>query len=288
MEKVVVLIMTVDKLETWLRDEHRPPLVMGVVNVTPDSFSDGGSYLEENAAIEHAERLVADGADMIDVGAESTRPGSAGVPAEEQLRRLVPVLSGIRKRLPSVVISIDTTSAAVALEGLKNGGNIVNDISGGTFERDMLDVVARGGAKGIILMHMQGTPATMQVHPTYRDVTGEVVSYLQSRVEAAVEAGMERWRVMVDPGIGFGKTVEHNLTLLRDMGRMVREVGPVVIGTSRKGFIGKVTGESGQRLFGTAATVAHSVANGAAVVRVHDVREMAMVVRMMRAILRGM
>jgi dihydropteroate synthase len=278
-------------LDSWLRVERRAPLVMGVVNVTPDSFSDGGSLLDAGVAIEHAMGLVADGADLLDLGAESTRPGSTGVTAEEQLRRLVPVLRGIRKRLPSVVISIDTTSAAVAEAALNLGANIINDISAGTFDPDMFATAARGGAAGVILMHMQGTPATMQGDPTYEDVTAEVVQYLRGRVQAAIKAGLEGGRILVDPGIGFGKTATHNLTLLRDVSVMARELAPhgLVIGASRKSFIGKVTGETlvSGRVFGTAAAVAHSAANGTAIVRVHDVREMVMVVRMTRAIMDG-
>lgn len=263
---------------------------MGVVNVTPDSFSDGGAFMDVSAAVDHAVRLAGEGADLVDLGAESTRPGSEGVPAEEQIRRLLPVLRGVRDRLPDVVISIDTTEGSVAEAGLKSGGNIINDISGGTFDGKMLGIVAKQGAAAV-LMHMQGRPAMMQENPRYSDVVGEVTGYLRERARAAMEAGVERHRVLVDPGIGFGKTDEHNLALLKGMRAMAEALKPqaMVIGTSRKGFIGRITGErlESGRKFGTAATVAHAAANGAGVVRVHDVAEMAAVVKMIRAIEMG-
>jgi dihydropteroate synthase len=284
-------VLSRDMLDPWLQDPYRPPLVMGVVNVTPDSFSDGGHFLDVRAAVEHAARLVRDGADLLDLGAESTRPGSAGVPADEQLRRLLPVLEGIRRALPPVAISIDTTSGSVSDAALKSGADLINDISAGTADPDLFPAAARHGAP-VILMHMQGTPATMQQNPTYSDVVAEVRAFLADRRRAAVDAGIPPHRVLLDPGIGFGKTDAHNLALLRHTRDLAAAVAPnpLVIGTSRKGFIGRITGEplASHRLFGTAATVAHSVANSAAMVRVHDVREMAQVVRMTRAITHGL
>lgn len=284
-------MLTRDMLDPWLQDPNRPPLVMGVVNVTPDSFSDGGQFLDTRAAVEHASRLLHDGADLLDLGAESTRPGSTGVDPDQQLRRLLPVLEGIRDRHPSVAISIDTTSGSVSDAVLKSGANIINDISAGLFDPSILPTAALHGAP-VILMHMQGTPATMQLNPTYSDVAAEVKAFLLDRLTAATAHGIPPYRVLLDPGIGFGKTDPHNLTLLRHTHDLATDLAPhpLVIGTSRKGFIGRITGESveSRRLFGTAATVAHSVANGAAIVRVHDVREMARVVRMTRAITHGL
>jgi dihydropteroate synthase len=283
-------VLSRDILDPWLQDPYRPPLVMGVVNVTPDSFSDGGQFLDVHAAVDHAAQLLGDGADLLDLGAESTRPGAAGVPADEQLRRLLPVLEGIRRALPPVAISIDTTSGSVSDAALKSGADLINDISAGRFDPEQLPPAPPHRAPGK-LIHMQGTPATMQQNPTYSDVAAEVRTFLADRLRAAVDAGIPPHRVLLDPGIGFGKTLQHNLTLLRHTRDLATAIAPhpLVIGTSRKGFIGTVTGEpvESRRLFGTAATVAHSVANRAAVVRVHDVKEMAQVVRMTRAITHG-
>jgi dihydropteroate synthase len=257
---------------------------MGVLNVTPDSFSDGGRFATVEAAVERARAMVAEGAEMIDIGGESTRPGSQPVPAEEQIRRVVPVIERIAT-LPAT-ISIDTTRAAVAQAVLDAGAAVVNDISAGRDDPALLPLVAQRGCP-IILMHMQGTPATMQQAPHYQDVVAEVAAFLRERVEAAAAAGVDRGRILIDPGIGFGKLLTHNLELLRRQRELIDAVGrPAVIGTSRKGFIGKITGveQPDQRLFGTAAAVAWTVANGAAVVRVHDVKAMQQVVAMTRAI----
>jgi dihydropteroate synthase len=257
---------------------------MGVLNVTPDSFSDGGRFSATDSALAHAEQMAAEGADWIDVGAESTRPGSQRTSADEQLARLRPVLNVIRQRV-RVVLSIDTTLASVAEAALDAGVDVVNDISAGRDDPGMLPLVARRAAP-IILMHMQGEPATMQHAPVYRDVTAEVSQFLADRIEAARAAGIAAGHILVDPGIGFGKTDEHNLRLLHDLAVLARLGKPVVIGTSRKGFVGRTTGEpaaSGRR-FGTAATVAWAAANRTGVVRVHDVEPMAQVLRMIRAI----
>jgi len=272
---------------TWLRSAARPPLVMGVLNVTPDSFSDGSQFFAADAAISHAEQLVSDGASLLDVGGESTRPGSQPIPPEEQVRRIAPVISGIRSRNLPITLSADTTSSRVAAAALDAGADLVNDISGGRFDPAMLPLVASRRVP-IILMHIQGTPATMQLKPTYNDVTAEVAQSLLDRLAAATQAGIDANDVLLDPGIGFGKTVTHNLQLLHDIPRLARTLPrPLVLGTSRKGFVGVIAGEPdpGRRLFGTAATVAWCVANGAAVVRVHDVNPMARVVRMLRAVM---
>jgi dihydropteroate synthase len=260
---------------------------MGVLNVTPDSFSDGGRYAGVESAVARANEMVAEGADLIDLGGETTRPGSLPVPAEEQIRRIEPVIRRIAS-LP-VLISVDTTRSAVAEAALDAGAAIVNDISAGRDDPALLPLAGRRDCP-VVLMHMQGTPATMQDSPTYSDVVGEVAAFLKARVAAAVEAGVERGRILIDPGIGFGKTLEHNLTLLRRQRDWLEAVGlPAVIGTSRKGFIGKITGveRPADRAFGTAATVAWAVANGAAVVRVHDVIAMKQVLVMTRALVDG-
>ena len=279
--------MTGSEFEAWLRDPNRRPLVMGVLNVTPDSFSDGGRYLDPQVAAEQAAVMTDAGAAIIDIGAESTRPGSARVTADEQLRRILPVLRGISRSLRAVV-SVDTTLAEVAEAALDAGASIINDISAGMDDPPILKLAARRRCP-IILMHMLGQPATMQLSPSYKDVTGEVAGHLADRMGEAVAAGVEAGNILLDPGIGFGKTPEHNLQLLRELGRLVALGRPVVIGTSRKSFIAKVTGETdpGSRLMGTAASVAWSVAHGAAVVRVHDVEPAARVARMIRAIQTG-
>ena len=270
--------------KTWLNDPHRRPLVMGVLNVTPDSFSDGGRFQTESSAVKHGVEMVAAGAAVLDVGGESTRPGSAPVPAGEQIRRIVPVIRTLAQE-HGVLISVDTTRAAVAEAALDAGAAMVNDITAGLDDPGMLPLVARRGAP-VVLMHMRGRPATMQVDPVYANVTAEAIAFLRVRIESAVLSGVERSSILVDPGIGFGKTLTHNLQLLRELGEFHVLGRPLVVGTSRKGFIGKITGEdlaSGRR-FGTAATVGWAVTNGAGVVRVHDVEPMSQVVRMIEAI----
>jgi dihydropteroate synthase len=278
--------VTPDELRIWLREEPTPgrrrPLLMGILNITPDSFSDGGQFLDPSAALEQARSLAAAGADLIDVGGESTRPGAIPVPVSEQMRRVAPAIAAIRRELP-IALSIDTTSAAVAAAALDAGGNWINDISAGRNDPEMFPLAAKRRVP-IILMHMQGTPLTMQINPSYGNVVKEVALFLRERFNSAKTAGIDIADVLLDPGIGFGKTDEHNLELLRDLEQLASIGRPVVIGTSRKGFIGRVTGEDKRRLMGTAATVAWAVANGAAVLRVHDVEEMGSVVRMIQAI----
>lgn len=260
---------------------------MGVLNVTPDSFSDGGRFQNIPTAVEQARTMAAAGADLIDIGGESSRPGSRPVDPDEQIRRVTPVIRALRSLGSGypIALSIDTTQAAVAAAALDAGADLVNDISAGRDDPALLPLIARRRVP-IILMHMQGTPATMQLNPTYSDVIGEVVAFLGDRIRCAQSIGVDPADVLIDPGIGFGKTVEHNLELLRRIPELTALGRPVVIGTSRKGFIGKITGETevAHRLFGTAATVAWSVAHGAGIVRVHDVEPMAKVVRMIQAI----
>jgi dihydropteroate synthase len=277
--------VNLSQFDCWLADKNRWPLVMGVINVTPDSFSDGGRHIDAPAAVATAREMVAQGAAIIDFGAESTRPGSLPVPADEQIRRLKPVL-GLLKREPlCAIISIDTTQSAVAQIALEHGILFINDISAGRDDTRMLPLLAQHGAT-VCLMHMQGTPQTMQQNPSYEDVVTEVRKFLTTRVQAAEGAGIAKNRIIIDPGIGFGKTNRHNLELLNRLKEFAGSC-PVLVGTSRKGFIGRVLNEPqvDQRLFGTAATIAWSIANGAAIVRVHDVKPAAQIVRMTYALL---
>jgi dihydropteroate synthase len=241
---------------------------MGVVNVTPDSFSDGGRYLDPAAAVAHARALVDEGADIVDVGAESSRPGARGVSADEELSRLVPVLEGLSD-LP-VPVSVDTAKPEVMHAALRAGASMINDITALTAP-GALDVVAPTGA-AVSLMHMQGEPRTMQKEPGYRDVVAEVAAFLEERVAAAERAGIARERIVVDPGFGFGKTVAHNFELLRNLGRFT-EIGlPVLAGWSRKSTLGTITGRSADdRLAGSLAAALLAVERGARIVRVHDV-----------------
>jgi dihydropteroate synthase len=245
--------------------------LMGIVNVTPDSFSDGGRFLAPDLAIAHARELAGDGADLLDVGGESTRPGAREVSAEEELGRVAPVLEGIRDL--EVPISIDTSKAAVAEAALDRGAEIVNDVTALRHEPALAGLCAARECL-VVLMHMQGTPRTMQENPTYADVVDDVKAFLAERIRFAVGEGIAEERIWVDPGIGFGKTVAHNLELLRRLGEL-RELGrPVVVGTSRKRFIGELTGRDvDDRLGGTIASNVIALRAGADVLRVHDVAE---------------
>ncbi len=257
--------------------------LLGVLNVTPDSFSDGGAFLDPGAAAEHALRMAADGADCIDIGGESTRPGASPVSAEEEWARIGPVLKRLG-RCP-VPISVDTTKAAVAGRALDAGVAIVNDVSALRFDPALAGVVAEAGA-GLVLMHMRGTPRTMQEHPSYGDVVAEVRAFLAERLQVAVAAGIPPEAILLDPGIGFGKAVEHNLTLLRRLPELGTLGRPLLVGPSRKSFIGAVLGTAvTERLEGTAAALALAIAGGATLVRVHDVKAMGRVARMCDAIL---
>lgn len=277
--------MTPGDFEVWLNAvQRRRPLLMGILNVTPDSFSDGGRFLAAEAAVAHAQRMAQEGADLIDIGGESTRPGAEPIEPPEQLRRALPVIEGIRREGSEIALSIDTRSSQVAEAALAAGATIINDVSAGRHDERMLPLAAARGCP-MILMHMQGEPRTMQNAPTYGDVAGEVAEFLQDRVEAAVDAGVHLERILIDPGIGFGKTDRHDLQLLRELNRICALGRPVVVGASRKRIIGSVTGRGrDERAFGTAGAVGWAVAHGAAIVRVHDVGAMRDVVRVTCAI----
>ena len=245
--------------------------VMGIVNVTPDSFSDGGLYLDADAAIAHGLELAAAGADVLDIGGESTRPGAEPVGAEEEVRRTEPVVKALAEAGYSV--SIDTSKAEVAAAALHAGARIVNDVTAFRGDPDIAALCAERDCD-VVLMHMLGTPRTMQEDPRYDDVVDDVKAFLAERVESAIAAGIAKERIWVDPGIGFGKTLEHNLELLRRLGEL-RDLGrPIIVGTSRKRFIGAITGrEADERIGGTVASNVLALRNGADAFRVHDVAE---------------
>jgi len=245
---------------------------MGILNVTPDSFSDGGLHPDTESAVAHGMRMLEEGADIIDIGGESTRPGAAGVSVEEESRRVIPVVEEIFRRT-GAVISVDTMKAGVAERGMAAGASIINDVSALTHDPAMKAVAGKYRA-GVVLMHMRGTPGTMQNEPHYDDVTAEVGGYLKKRVDDLVGEGLERESLAIDPGIGFGKTVEHNMSLLAGLGVLADYGQPVVAGVSRKSFIGKITGAPvEQRLPGSLAALVFCVLKGAGVMRVHDVKE---------------
>jgi dihydropteroate synthase len=258
-------------------------IVMGVLNVTPDSFSDGGRFLAVDDAAAHAAQLVADGADIVDVGGESTRPGASPVPIEAEIDRVAPVIARLREDLPDVVVSVDTRRAAVAAASIEAGASIVNDVSAGG-DPAMFELVRDRGA-GIVLMHMRGEPRTMQEAPSYADVVDEVREYLRGRIEAAELAGIDPERIAVDPGIGFGKDLDHNLELMRRVDELLPLGRPVLVGPSRKRFIGAILDlPEDQRVEGTIGAAAWMVSRGAHVVRVHDVGEVVRALRVVDAI----
>jgi len=266
--------------------------LMGILNVTPDSFSDGGEFYTKSDAVIQARRMVAAGVDIIDIGGQSTRPGSSQITLQQELDRVLPAIAAIREgpdEWAEVPVSIDTTRAEVADRAIALGADIVNDISGGTFDPDMFSVVARSQVP-IILMHIRGTPQTMQKLTDYEDLIGEISEFLESRINAAVEARIERSRLIVDPGIGFAKTGSQNLEIFRQMSRFLALGVPILVGPSRKSFIGHLldrpTDPKG-RVWGTAAACVGAIAGGADILRVHDVAEMRDVCRVADAIFRG-
>lgn len=251
---------------------ERRTALMGVLNVTPDSFADGGRYWDAGKAVAHGLALAADGADIIDIGGESSRPGAASVSAQEEMDRVLPVIRALRRSV-SIPISIDTYKAPVARAALDEGVDVINDISALRFDPEMVSLVVAEKAP-VVLMHMQGTPRTMQASPHYENVVEEVKTFLLDRVRYAVEAGAEPARIFIDPGIGFGKRLEHNLALLRDLPALASLGYPLLVGPSRKTFIGKVLGVGPEdRLEGTLAAAAAAVLGGANMIRVHDVKE---------------
>ncbi|MEE9499955.1 MAG: dihydropteroate synthase [Candidatus Omnitrophota bacterium] len=259
--------------------------IMGVLNRTPDSFSDGGKFMDEDAALRHIRKMASDGADIIDIGGESTRPGSRNVSVSEEISRTIPIIEKLSKDL-DVPISIDTSKHEVALEAIRAGATIVNDITGLKADTKMAEVVAASGV-AVCVMHIKGAPKDMQNNPTYDDLMAEIINSLRESIEIAVGAGVLPDKIIVDPGIGFGKTLEHNLTIINRLGELKVLDKPILIGASRKSFIGKtLERHPDERLMGTAATSALAIMNGADIIRVHDVKEMADVAKMVDAILR--
>jgi len=259
--------------------------IMGILNVTPDSFYDGGRYVDVQAALERAHQMVEEGVDIIDIGGQSSRPGSDPVSEAEESRRVLPVVEAVAAAVP-VMISVDTYRSTIAREALQAGAHLINDISALRFDPELLHVVAAHQA-ALILMHMQGLPRDMHLNPHYDALIDEVFAFLRERLGTAQAGGLPADRLLIDPGIGFGKGAQHNLALLRKLHHFLALGQPIVVGTSRKSFIGRILGtEADERLEGTAATVAASIMRGAAIVRVHDVRAMARVARMMDAMLR--
>ena len=265
-------------------------LIMGVLNLTPDSFSDGGEFFDVKSAVRHALAMQLDGADIIDIGAESTRPGSVAISAAEELRRLLPVLEGLRGKL-KIPISVDTQKSAVAELALGAGAEIANDISGLRSDPELASVAAKYGAP-LILMHMRGTPRTMQKGPFARDAMRDVMSGLRKSIATAKAFGVKRSQIVIDPGIGFGKSYSQNYELLAKLSQLAKFGYPLMVGTSRKGFLGATLAKNGkpapaeERIFATAATVVASILNGAHIVRVHDVAEMKQVALVADCVLR--
>ena len=263
------------------------PLIMGIVNVTPDSFFDGGRFYDPQQAVAHAVKLVEEGADLLDIGAESTRPGALSVDEEEEHRRLIPVVAAVAKAV-SVPISVDTSKAAVARAAIDAGAVMINDVTALRGDTTMIEVVAKTGA-GLVLMHMQGTPETMQRSPHYDDVIEDITRFLAERARFAMDRGVAHERIVLDPGIGFGKTLTHNVDLLANLDAFLQLGFPVLVGPSRKGFIGQLTRQSPEgRAWGTAGVVALAVEQGANILRVHDVAPMKDVVTVADAIARRM
>jgi dihydropteroate synthase len=261
------------------------PLIMGILNVTPDSFSDGGKYLTREKALDHALKMVEDGADIIDVGGESSRPFSRPISTDEELKRVIPVIESLRER-SNIPISIDTCKAKVAEESCLAGADIVNDISGLRYDPEMPDTVSTAKAK-IVIMHMKGLPETMQADPYYDDVIAEICTFFQERIQFAAAKGIDQDNIILDPGIGFGKRVEDNLKIIKHIDVFKRFGLPVLVGTSMKGFIGKITKSTlKERIEGTLASISISVWNGADIVRVHDVKKAKKVVLLTDAIRR--
>lgn len=274
-----------DRVVEWGKRTY----LMGILNVTPDSFSDGGLFNTVDAAIVQAKRMLAAGADFLDIGGQSTRPNAETISLTEELDRVIPVVKALRQspEFDRAILSIDTTRSAVAEAAIAAGANVINDISGGTFDQQMLPTIARLGVP-VILMHLRGTPATMQQLTDYQDLMGEILEFLRDRIDAAVALGIPRHHLCIDPGIGFAKTAEQNLELLRQTSAFKTLHCPVLVGTSRKSFIGKILDrpDPTQRVWGTAATCCAAIAGGADILRVHDVAEMADVLRVADAIWR--
>ena len=274
----------IESFQNWCLNPKRKTLVMGIVNVTPDSFSDGGKFFSPEVAISHASKLITQGADIIDIGGESTRPGADQVSESEELKRVIPVIEKIRTDNPTILISIDTTKASVAKHAVEAGADIINDVSGLSFDNNMIGIVESFNIP-VVIMHMKGNPQNMQLNPTYKDIVNEILDFFKMKINTAIQSGINRSMIILDPGIGFGKTVEHNFELLSRLNEFNVLELPIMIGPSRKSFIGITLDLPPEdRLEGTAAAVSAGVMNGASIVRVHDVKSMKRVVRIIEKV----
>lgn len=272
------------KWGTFSLDFSKKTHIMGVLNITPDSFSDGGIHFDKSRAVDHAFRMIDDGADILDIGGESTRPGSEPVSLDEELRRTIPVIKALSKSI-SIPISIDTYKSVVAVQALEAGASIVNDISGMRLDPEMPKVISRFKVP-VVIMHIKGTPKNMQVNPVYKSLIPEIINYFRTSIRLAAKFGIPDDMIILDPGIGFGKTFTHNLEIINNLQQFSLFENPILIGPSRKAFLGKILGDLPvqERLEGTAAAVAISIIKGAHIVRVHDVKEMARVAKVADAI----
>ncbi|MEL1225975.1 MAG: dihydropteroate synthase [Candidatus Neomarinimicrobiota bacterium] len=269
----------IESFQDWCLNPKRETLVMGIVNVTPDSFSDGGNFFSSELAISHASKLITQGADIIDIGGESTRPGAEQVSESEELKRVIPVIEKIRTDNPTILISIDTTKASVAKHAVEAGADIINDVSGLSFDNNMIGIVESFNIP-VVIMHMKGNPQNMQLNPKYKDIVNEILDFFKMKIKIAIQSGINRSMIILDPGIGFGKTVEHNFELLSRLNEFNVLELPIMIGPSRKSFIGITLDLPPEdRVEGTAAAVSAGVMNGANIVRVHDVKSMKRVVK---------
>jgi dihydropteroate synthase len=271
------------KVDGKIIDLTNRAMVMGVLNVTPDSFSDGGEFFATNAAVKHGLEMARNGADIVDIGGESTRPGSKPISANEEIERVLPVIEQIARSV-SIHLSTDTSKTAVARAAIEAGASIINDVTGGRGDPAMLPLAAEEGV-ALIIMHMQGTPETMQAKPTYEDVVGEVADFFRQQFAQAVRCGVDPMRIAFDPGIGFGKTAAHNLELLANLPRLRIENRPLVVGVSRKAFLGKISGPPADRASATLALTSLLRARGADVLRVHDVAQNVSALRTTEAVL---
>ena len=274
----------IESFHDWCINPKRETLVMGIVNVTPDSFSDGGNFFSPEIAISHASKLIKQGADIIDIGGESTRPGAELVSESEELKRVIPVIEKVRIDNPTILISIDTTKASVAKYAVEAGADIINDVSGLSFDNNMTGIVESLNVP-IVIMHMKGNPQNMQLNPKYKDIVNEILDFFKTKIKIAIQSGINRSMIILDPGIGFGKTVDHNFELLSRLNEFNVLELPIMIGPSRKSFIGITLDLPPEdRVEGTAAAVSAGVMNGASIVRVHDVKSMKRVVRIIEKV----
>lgn len=274
----------IESFQDWCLNPKRETLVMGIVNVTPDSFSDGGKFFSPEVAISHASKLIRQGADIIDIGGESTRPGAEQVSESEEIKRVIPVIEKIRTDNPTILISIDTTKASVAKHAVEAGADIINDVSGLSFDNNMIGIVESFNIP-VVIMHMKGNPQNMQLNPKYKDIVNEILDFFKMKIKIAIQSGINRSMIILDPGIGFGKTVEHNFELLSRLNEFNVLELPIMIGPSRKSFIGITLDLPPEdRVEGTAAAVSAGVMNGASIVRVHDVKSMKRVVRIIEKV----